>query len=134
MTNWKKKWDRQPRKFAETDFARQVERTIGGNPYTQEQVQDVGDRIVAYMNLQPTDFLLDLCCGNGLLTARLAKHCAKVVGADFSLPLIQIARRYHQFANTEYHLMDARSLCQLAGMRIGRFNKFLMYGAVQHFS
>ena len=83
MTNWKKKWRAYPRRFDEKDFARQVESTVDGRPYSSSQVDDVARRIASVMDLQSNDVVLDICCGNGLFTAQLAPLCARIVGWIF---------------------------------------------------
>lgn len=134
MTNWKRKWDSYPRQFEENDFARQVESTIGGQPYGLEQIEVIVDRIASAMDLRPNDVVLDICCGNGLFTAKLAARVARIVAIDFSEPLLAIARRHHQPANVEYRLGDARGLGRLDLNGSGTFDKALMLGALQYFS
>ena len=110
MTNWKKIWNDYPRRFDEKDFARQVGLSVDGQPYNSRQVEENTRRIASAIDIQPDDAVLDICCGNGLFTEKLAPLCARIVGVDFSEPLIDIARRYHQPANVEYLVSDARRL------------------------
>ena len=103
MIDWRQYWEEFPQKFAEGEFCRQVGRTAnGGIPTPAPELNVVIDEIVALLDLGPGDRLLDLCCGNGLLTARLAHFCTNVVGVDFSNPMVQIARQHHSAANTKY--------------------------------
>lgn len=41
--------------------------------------------------LAPTDFVLDLCCGNGRHMAHLRRSARRVVGLDFSAALLRLA-------------------------------------------
>lgn len=50
-------------------------------------------RLVHLSGVQPGDRALDVCCGTGDITIRLAHQGAKVVGLDFSEPMLQIARQ-----------------------------------------
>jgi len=43
-------------------------------------------------HLTPSDRVLDVGCGTGITTGRFARHCAEVVGVDFSPNMIAIAR------------------------------------------
>ncbi|WP_088623784.1 class I SAM-dependent methyltransferase [Oceanicola sp. 22II-s10i] len=43
--------------------------------------------------VQPTDTVLDLCCGQGTLTAQLAATGAAITGMDFSPEMLALARR-----------------------------------------
>nr|QQZ50379.1 class I SAM-dependent methyltransferase [Phenylobacterium glaciei] len=54
--------------------------------------------------------LADLCCGNGLITVRLAQRCAAVVGIDYSRELIAVARRDYAGANVTYHQRSAEQI------------------------
>ncbi len=134
MTNWKKKWDLHPRKFREHDFERQVEATVGGQPYSAGQIEAMTERIAAAMDLQPGDVVLDICCGNGLLTSKLATRCTRIVGLDFSEPLLAVARRHHHPPNVKYLFRDVLRLDQLDPTEIGPIDKALMIGALQYFS
>ena len=84
--------------------------------------------------MQSDDVVLDICCGNGLFTGKLAPLCARILGVDFSEPLINIARRYNQPENAEYLLGDVRRLDGLKLDHIEQFNKVIMIGALQYFS
>jgi cyclopropane fatty-acyl-phospholipid synthase-like methyltransferase len=103
MIDWRQYWDEFPKGFTDSDFCRQVGRTAnGGMPTPPGELEAVIDEVVSLLELGPQDHLLDLCCGNGLLTARLAEHCEDVVGVDFSEPMIRIARAHHSRSNIRY--------------------------------
>jgi SAM-dependent methyltransferase len=132
--DWEKKWARHPRLFAETDFMRQVEMTVGGEPRSQEQFHGIVRRIAVALELRSDDALLDICCGNGLITTELAKDCATVVGVDFSPAMIEIANKYHRRRNTTFFAWDALDLAHLP-LQVGPpFDKVLCYGSAQYFS
>jgi 2-polyprenyl-3-methyl-5-hydroxy-6-metoxy-1,4-benzoquinol methylase len=103
---WKDFWNTYPNRFAHTEFLRQVSKTCHGHPITQEQIQIIIDDIIRKLHLQARDHVLDLCCGNGVITSAIAKHCALVRGVDFSKPLIKIAREYHRAPNIRYYCMS----------------------------
>lgn len=53
-------------------------------------------RLVSYLGLQPGDAVLDLGCGPGLYTSRLARRGLQVTGVDFSANSLAYARRKAQ--------------------------------------
>ncbi|MBV9150633.1 MAG: hypothetical protein JO204_02525, partial [Alphaproteobacteria bacterium] len=54
----------------ERDLLQQVGRTIGGRPVGAEEIGLVAEEAIDALALCRTDVLLDLCCGNGLVTRR----------------------------------------------------------------
>ena len=63
-------------------------------------------RVLRHLNLKPSDNLLDLCCGNGLLTYELSQHVKSVTGVDFSSHLIKTACEYKKANNIKYVACD----------------------------
>lgn len=134
MVNWQKYWSSYPATVGETDYLRQVGKTVHGQAISTDQFQCLVDNIASQLNLHPEDALLDLCCGNGLITSHLASKCRKVVGVDYSEPLIAVAQRDHQRDNIQYvraSILDLDPEILSAGEP---FSKVLMYEALQHFS
>jgi SAM-dependent methyltransferase len=111
----------------------QVGHTLGGKPISPAQFDAMVGQIEAALDLKPDDLLLDMCCGNGLITSRLAPKVRAVVGVDLSAPLLDVARRAHSADNIDYVERDAREIGSV--MRDGgrRFSKVLMFAALQHF-
>ena len=50
-------------------------------------------RMLSLAEVSPGDAALDLCCGTGDVAFALAKQGAKVIGFDFSEPMLAVARR-----------------------------------------
>ena len=82
--DWHAHWTSVGQRAAEHDLLRQVERTIGGMPEPQNQIELLISAIRRRLDLRREDILLDLCCGNGLITAQLSHWCRAVVGVDYS--------------------------------------------------
>ena len=62
----------------------------------------------SFLDVQPGQNILDVACGNGLTSRRLAALGAKVAAFDFSANLIERARaRPNLDARIEYHVIDA---------------------------
>jgi len=59
------------------------------------------------MNLQPEQEILDLCCGTGDLSLGFARQGCKVTGADFTGPMLPLARAKAQRANLNLRLAQA---------------------------
>ncbi len=133
MTNWKKTWESYPKTVGETDFLNQVEKTVGGQPISNRQFQLIVSGVYRHLGLKETDMVLDLCCGNGLITKEIAKKCKKNVGVDFSLPLLEVANRYHRPENVSYRHMSVLDFDKISIATSSCFNKVLMYEALQHF-
>jgi cyclopropane fatty-acyl-phospholipid synthase-like methyltransferase len=131
-SHWLRIWNDWPTRFASTDYLRQVAKTVEGQPISERQCEQLVATIVDRLDLEPSDVLLDLCCGNGLITARLAACCRQVVGVDFSAPLLAVAERDHQPTNVMYRQQSALDLGQVTAL--GTFDKVLMYDALQFFT
>lgn len=115
------------------EYLKQVGHTIAGKPYSEKVFNELITGIKRSLALHQKDTVLDLCCGNGIITAQLSPHCKTMVGVDFSIPLIGIANQVHKPTNISYYILDAMKIEELKAPECGHFNKILMYGALQHF-
>jgi trans-aconitate 2-methyltransferase len=66
-----------------------------------------GEAVIAWLNPQPGELIIDLGCGTGHLTAQLAAAGATPIGLDSSAAMIAEARR--QFPQLDFREADARS-------------------------
>ena len=131
VIDWQEFWNDYPARLAEHDFLAQVCHTDQGRAYAPEVFDAMVDGIAQSLDLAPHHSLFDICCGNGVVTRRLAARCARAVGLDFSRPLIELARQHHAIATLDYRLGDA---LDLAAMDLGGpFDRICLYGALQHF-
>lgn len=133
MINWEKYWSTYPTTVKGTDYLRQVGKTLQRQPILASQFQCIVDDTASHLQLQPDDSLLDLCCGNGLITVKLASRCNNVVGIDYSEPLLAVAKRDHQRDNIKYILSSILDFDLAALSAGGLFSKIVMYEALQHF-
>lgn len=86
------------------------------------------------LDLNPNDKLLDIACGNALITIRLAKYVKSVVGIDFSEVLIGQAQELKNdlgIRNIEYKLIDLFSINN--EFKDNTFDKLYCYSTWQHF-
>lgn len=130
---WKEYWNQYPGNFAETDFFKQVGKTVAGQPVTPAQFMARISDIKSALHINPDDIVLDMCCGNGLITTEIAMLCKRIVGVDFSETLVNIARKYNAHENVNYvcaSVLDKDSM-SIAG---AGFTKIYMYESLQHFT
>lgn len=133
MRNWKKYWDNNSKTVDKTDYLRQVGKTVKGKPINDWQFQLIVSQICRELHLQEDSIVLDLCCGNGLITKELATQCKSVVGIDFSQPLLEIANRNRRPMNVLYQCMNILEMDKMPPSASSPFNKVLMYEALQYF-
>ncbi len=122
--NWEAFWDARAEA---SDRNTQVGRISTSSPEALNQ--RIASHIAQQLDLQAADRFLDVCCGNGALTALLAPRCQQVLGVDFSEKLIEQAKADHRLANL--HFAKANAL-QLSGLG-GQFTKINLYFSFQYF-
>ena len=133
MTDWEKYWTRNPKLVGEKEYLNQAEHTVNGLPYSDCQFQPMVLEICNCLDLRMEDVLLDVCCGNGVITTELAKKCRKVIGVDFSKPMLKVANQDHRPANVNYHRINVIDFEKISKISYSTFNKILMYGSLQYF-
>lgn len=87
------------------------------------------------LNIQAGESVLDIACGNGQFSRRLAELGATVVASDFSPKLIELAkgRSTEQADRIAYHVVDATDEAQLlalAGDHQQRFDAAVCNNAI----
>jgi len=127
---WKHYYDSNSRKFGDSPL-KQVGKTVHGREISEEQVELIVHDIAEALQLGPDDSVIDLCCGNGLITKRLAPLVKEIVGVDFTPGLIDTAKRSGVRDHVEY--INSNVLDLAPGYFSGA-NKVVMYEALQHFS
>lgn len=124
--------------FAKTrdpgDLLGQVRRTINGTPVGADQISLIHQAISSGLDLQADDIVLDLCCGNGMLSDVVFAACRGGVGVDFGEYLVGIARaNFERLPHRRYvvddvlHFLDTEPEPE-------RFTKTLCYSSFQYFS
>ena len=130
---WKSFWDEYPLKADPLDYLKQVGKTVNGEDIADTQFRAILEDIDQRLEFQQEDVVLDLCCGNGLITREIASRCKSVLGVDFSSALVTQARQITTSSNTSYMEMDVREIGNLNERYYGKFTKVLWYEALAFF-
>src|SRR6185503_16210693 len=79
--------------------------------------------LASLLDLQPGRHYLDIACGNGLTSRRLAALGAQVTAFDFSANLIEKAKaRENTNSLISYHVVDSTKKTQLLALGAGLFD------------
>ena len=108
---------------------KQVGKTVSGVEVDIGQVNLIVEHICRTLRLGKNDYLVDLGCGNGMLTVRLAAFVSRALGLDFTEGMLAYARGFNSSENLDYRQVDLTSLTDHA---LPAANKFTMYEVIQH--
>lgn len=127
---WKDYYD-QSSELYQDSLLKQVGKTINGTEVDVYQLGLIKSSIVNALEVNRSDTLADLCCGNGIITKRVAAVAYKVIGVDFSAGLIDVAMKMNCADNVAYFKFD---VVDLRGDFFDQYKKYYMYEALQYFS
>lgn len=127
---WTKFWIEHGQKTSSLPQSQmQVLRTINGQGVTEDNFAIIVEYILKILQLKKTDVVLDLCCGNGLITEQLATQVKSVLAVDCSHELLnQIDLDCH--SNIRTFQQDIRQLSLIDQ----KFDKIMIYAGIQYFS
>lgn len=126
---WKTFWTEHARSTTSGHPQRQVLRTLHKKPISEAQFQSILKDIEDKVEICHNDEVLDLCCGNGLITKYLASKCKRVIGVDFAQELVaQIDREKYQ--NISLVIDDISKV----DFKEQSFDKVIIYAGLQYFS
>lgn len=87
--------------------------------------------IMQWLDPQPTDTILDLGCGDGLLTVKVKERCCRVAGFDASANFIEAAKSsYGNTPGLGWYLLDCRYLESGGDVEEGGYNKVFSNAAL----
>lgn len=80
-------------------------------------------KVLQYLDPQPTDRILDVGCGDGKFTANFASSVAEVYGVDASPSFIASATEDYGSEKIRFKVVDCRNLEQDAEAVNGKWDK-----------
>ncbi len=87
--------------------------------------------IVQWLDPQPKDIILDLGCGDGVLTAKIRSSCSRVAGFDASANLIKAAEStYGTNEALTWNLLDCRDLEHSDAVKEAEYTKVFSNAAL----
>jgi ubiquinone/menaquinone biosynthesis C-methylase UbiE len=133
MVDLKRFYNERVNETSQSDYLKQVGHTVNGTAISHQSFELLISNITENLELNSDDKLLDLCCGNGVITARLAQYCETIQGIDLSDELINIANLSQLHSEKiSFITGDIMQLDDILDDNRG-YSKVLMFGALQHF-
>lgn len=133
---WKSFWASYRSKVIESndDLFFQVGKTINQKPINKEMFKLILKGLELDLELKKEDVLLEMCCGNGLITKPISTVVDYVYAFDFTNHLIEVAVKRRSAINISYKVGDAkRDFFQLFLFKRVP-NKFLMNDSLGYFT
>lgn len=106
--HWQSFWEnyRNVDARSEDDLFLQVGKTVARQPIPRDVFASMVERIIVRLEVGSEDHLLDMCCGNGLVSYELARVAGHVTGVDFADHLIRTAVQFKSSPNIDYLVGD----------------------------
>lgn len=103
-----------------------------GNEFQKQLIMPTTDRL---LGIQPGMTVLDLACGNGNYSRRMAEQGAHVVAFDGAAPFVEKARDHAQRAglSIEHHVINATDESAIVALGEGRFDAAVSSMALMDF-
>jgi SAM-dependent methyltransferase len=123
-----------PKTVGRCEFWKQIKRTVNGESVSESDIKIIVDSVIGGLELNQSDSLLDLGCGNAALASNFFPLIKNYQGVDFSEYLLEIAQEYF-FINkqTTFQNLDLRTSSHLINTDVN-FNKGLLYGVASYFN
>jgi SAM-dependent methyltransferase len=134
--NWREFWQtyRRVEVKNERDLFFEVGKTVNQKPIPKASFRLSIELVARELKLCADDRLLELCCGNGLITLPLSSLVGEIQAVDFSAHLVENARRFRQAPNITYICADAIDyIADLAASRSYVPSKILLGEALGYF-
>lgn len=110
------------------NMQKNVGRTLGGEPISEDSWKVAISYIKNLLGLQATHTLIELCCGNGMVIGPLSRFVKRALGVDFSPELL--AQLKNTFSDTvETICADALEISLEPSMA----DAIIIYFSIQHF-
>ena len=107
--NWQQFWDnyRKTEIRSDQDLFFEVGKTVNRQPIAEAAFKLSIELVARDLELKLDDRLLELCCGNGLMSVPLAALVREIHAVDFAQHLIDNARKFREASNITYICADA---------------------------
>lgn len=128
MNYWLKHFDSNVSE-SPTNLLKQVGKTVNGVEVDKQQIGFIVDAICDGLSLDNKSKVVDLCCGNGLLTVKIADKCNSVIGVDYSSLLIKTANKFNKNNKINYINSDVTTLDPVVFQEC---DAVYMYEGLQH--
>lgn len=121
--NWKNYWNDHAANI--TDNIAQVQRKDLKSTYLTV------NHIIRTLKIESEDKVLDVCCGNGLITQQIAKKCKSIIGIDQSEELIAVGKHSFTEMNCVFVLGSAFDIAEVLPEQL--FDKIYLQFSLQYF-
>lgn len=112
------------------DLFWQVGKTVDGKPVGDEQLVIIIEHLKDKLELIGDDHIIDLGCGNGLITREIAKAVDSIIGIERNQALYLQACNNNPLLNESYQNFDLLDFTE----KYEHINKGYCYEVVQHFT
>ncbi|MFB2922991.1 amino acid adenylation domain-containing protein [Aerosakkonema funiforme] len=107
--------------------------SYSNQPILAEQMQDwVNNQVAQILALQPSR-VLEIGCGTGLLLFRIAPHCHKYCGTDFSSASLNYIRQHLQNQKLPQVTLLQKMAIDFEGIEAKSFDVVILNSVVQYF-
>lgn len=124
---WVDFWKNYGEKATDKDEQTQVLRTFNKQPISKKIWDFTLKDIQKQIGPCSEDLLLDLCCGNGLISRYFSPMVKNIVAVDISEDLLRSVNRF-KYPNIELIAADIRNL----NFDKCSFNKIIIYAGIQY--
>ncbi len=116
----------------DSDLLYQVGTTLGGSPISKEQHNFIVNSIIENLKLNNNDIVLDMCCGNGIITFDYSNLVHEIIGIDSSILYIENAKMYKKNKNINYYCDDILNFDKYVFNK--KINKVVFYASLAYFT
>jgi|MDTC01.2.fsa_nt_gb SAM-dependent methyltransferase len=132
MDKSKYDYEERAKKLEKNDYWGQVRRTVNGKAVGKDQIDLIYNQIKNNLQMKRDDNLIDIGCGNGILTNMFKEDVNTIFGIDRSKFLISVAKEKFQSQNIKYLCGEVPLVLEQIDFNNG-FNKVLVYGVFSFF-
>ncbi|MFK5878682.1 MAG: methyltransferase domain-containing protein [Flavobacteriaceae bacterium] len=122
--NWKNYWNTNVEEKGSDVFGQVQRKDLKSTLLTVNHIARV-------LDIKPSDTVLDVCCGNGIITQQIAKKCDSIVGVDQSEKLLYVAKGDYKEMNCLYINCSALEMSQF--VKPHSFDKIYLQFSLQYF-